>query len=85
MKVSAHAIERLCQRWPGGDPPKRPEKTIQRLLNGAAPEELDSVERTKRLISNGFQEAQYLINSGWRFVAVGGTIVTVERTHPWEN
>jgi hypothetical protein len=65
--------------------PKKPEKTLVKLLTHAKEEEVSPSIRVERLINNGFVEAFYLVNSRWRFVLVkrgkdNFTLVTVELT-----
>ena len=88
VTVSRHALERFVARWGQYSPqqPKlnKPLQTIRKLLTKATPEELTKEVKLKRLLSNGCAEAEYWLNSGWRFVIVSEdrevpTLVTVER------
>ncbi len=82
--ITNHAIERFTERFAkfSKTPLNNPEATIRKLLAKAEPEEINPVHRVKRLITNGFQESNYLIRGEWRFVLTGNVLLTVEFTNP---
>ncbi len=85
--LSDHAIARFVERWAHLSEAKlsNPVSTLQKLFSKAVPGTLPKGHEVKRLISNGFQPAEYLVNQGWRFVIVQGEqpgkkhITTIER------
>lgn len=85
IEITQHAIDRFLERARklGQGIPLNPEASIRKLLSKAVPEEVDPKHRVKRLISNRFEEALYLVAQGWRFVLTkdGKRIITIERIH----
>ncbi|MBI5826506.1 MAG: hypothetical protein HZB22_02080 [Deltaproteobacteria bacterium] len=81
IKITAHAIERFAERsMKLGMNVKEPEAVILKMLKVAMPEDISPAHKVKRLISNRYTEATYLVAQGWRFVLVDNMIVTIERT-----
>lgn len=89
LTFSRHALEQFGKRWryahPKAPMPPSLEVTARKLMVGSKREELSPGETARRIINNGFKQADYFVNSGWRFVVVDGTVVTIERTKPWQN
>lgn len=79
--ITAHAWERFVQRWREmhGGLPRCPRKVLLALIAKATPEDIGEAGRVRRLIHNGFQDADYYTADGWRFVVSNGTLLTCER------
>lgn len=84
-----HAVSRYIERAKklSMGMPKKPEKTLQRLIGNAEVEETSPTHRAVRLINNNYRDATYLVRDGWRFVVSddGKTVITVERVDPAQN
>lgn len=88
LVVTNHALKRFLERWPQYQmrPSKDPLDILERLLNKAKEERLDPVATVKRLLNNKMKDAEYFMNSGWRFVIVRDhanaipRLVTIERS-----
>jgi len=83
LRLTDHALARFTERAVYvGLETRDPVVTLRRLVKSARPEELDSIRKTKRLLSNGCTQADYYASGVWRFVVVGTELVTVEtRNH----
>ena len=85
LKVTVHALDRFVERWDQIEPIPlhNPLRTIKKILSHAEKEKLEPVSQVKRLLNNDCIEAEYWINSGWRFVIIGDDdercLVTIER------
>lgn len=78
--ITTHAWERFITRWPAEVLPECPMSELMRLLAKSEEEDIGSIGRTLRIISNGFKDAQYFAVDGWRFVVnADGVLVTCER------
>lgn len=89
IKIAQHAIDRFVERSKklGQGIPRDPEATIKKLLSEAKSEAVDPMHHVRRLISNGFEEVQYLVAQGWRLVLTkdGGRVITIERVVTHQN
>lgn len=84
-----HALDRFRERFlrlNAGAKLSNPEKTARKLLAHATEDRtIGPVGRVRRIIDNDFQEARYLMSSGWRFVIRDdsdngpSTVLTIER------
>lgn len=87
--ITAHAIEQFVNRLKMlgiSTQPKHPEKTIQKFLARAIPENISPIHRTQRLINNEFKIVRYLVTEGWRFVvSEDNVVITIERVNPAQN
>ena len=87
LTVSDHAVKRFAERWRFFSPvdplPINFLKTLTKLLHNAKLEDMNARGRLKRLLNNRCIQAEYWINSGWRFVIVQKNgqkeLTTVER------
>lgn len=80
--ITKHARDRFLERHPDPNFKKQPNETIMKLLDRAIPIEFSKEHKVKRLLNNGFEDADYLYNSGWIFVCNKEdpkTLITVER------
>ncbi len=69
---SPHAVDRFAERFigkPSYDKNKALAKA-RRFLAGAKLEEMSPTGRVRRIISNGFENAEYYRHGKWRFVVV---------------
>jgi len=75
--VTDHAIKRFKERWSllEGSTPKdsKVANILQRLLDNSRPEELTSFIRVRRLINNGFKDAEYYVEDRFRLVLIRDT------------
>jgi len=67
VEITHHAVMRFCARY-YGTPPENATEVIRGMLADATPEDIGTVGRTLRLISNAFEPAKYYMVEGWRFV-----------------
>jgi hypothetical protein len=86
IRVSRHACERFALRHP--DPSikvsynEKRIKSIKKLLGHAFPIKFNKEHRVKRLLSNDFEETDYLYYEGWIFVVSKNdprVVITIER------
>ena len=84
-----HAIDRYIERnkMLGNVTPRKPERTLQRLIRNAEVEDVNPTHKAVRLINNNYRDAIYLVSNGWRFVVSDDnkTVITVERVDPAQN
>ena len=85
--IRPHALDQFISRSIklNGYAPRRPETLIRKMLLRAKSEAMDPVHRVKRLMNNGYKDAPYLVNEGWRFVLIDNDLVTCERQNPEQN
>lgn len=82
FKITKHAEQRFLQRNDRQIKPKDISKIIIKLLENSFPIEFSKEHRVKRLLNNGFEDAEYLYNNGWIFVCSKTepkSVITVER------
>lgn len=88
LVLTEHAQERFEERFEYVHKRRHrnPLYAIRAYLKEAREAKMPAKYRLKRLLSNEFKQAKFLENeSGWRFVVVDGSIVTIERTDPLQN
>lgn len=88
LQITQHAVDRFVERCRKNliPVPRDPHKTIMVLLRMSKEDEVDPVQRVKRLIKHG-HEVSYLECQGWRFVIDEGrsAVITVERKKNEQN
>ena len=83
--MTKHAMDQFMERWPefNPKPPRNYLYTLRRLLQSAKRQPLVGFQGLVRLIKHKCVEADYWVNTGWRFVVVRDSeelvLVTVER------
>lgn len=87
ITISAHALKRFTERFENvyGIIPLSPVQSLKEVLEKASPEKMLPHLRVKRIMSNGYQLAEYYTYQGWRFVVTDNTLLTVERIEKGQN
>ncbi len=72
VTISAHALERFCERFAvhygHSFEAKNTRKVLQAIIAKARPETLPAARRVARILSNGCQKASYWRSGVWRLV-----------------
>lgn len=80
INFTTHSIERFKERFPE-NAGRNPVKTLHKLFKQAKQIYLNPTVAAIRIMNNNFEQTDYYVVDGIRFVVVKGVVVTIEKNN----